>query len=63
MAYATDCNRETPSDQIGDRFALLGKEGLEKTNLLAKRKTDRWTACVQRQAQKANKERKKRLGL
>lgn len=49
-AYATNCYKapETMSDKTGDWFATFGKTGKEKTQILARRKYGRFTACVQK---------------
>ena len=49
-AYVKVCyrNKDTTMEKAGDWFATLGKKGIEKNNILAKRKYDRFTACVQR---------------
>ena len=69
-AYAADCTKDTPVDQAGDWFGTLGKKGLEKDQVLAARKADRMAACVKREAdkaakeaQKAGKDMKKKLGF
>jgi hypothetical protein len=69
-AYAADCGKDTPVDQVGDWFRTFGKKGVEKNQILAKRKAGRMLACAQKKAQKAAKEvqksgedMKKRLGL
>jgi hypothetical protein len=69
-AYAADCGKDTPADKVGDWFGTLGKKGMEKDQILAKRKADRLLACVKREAEKAAKEvqksgndMKKRLGF
>jgi hypothetical protein len=58
-AYAADCGKDTPIDQIGDWFGTLGKEGMEKDQILAKRKADRVLVCAKREAEKAAKEARK----
>jgi hypothetical protein len=69
-AYAADCGKDTSIDQFGDWLGTLGKKGVEKDQILARRKTDRMLACAKKEAQKAVKEvqksgedMKKRLGL
>jgi hypothetical protein len=69
-AYAADCGKDTPIDQVGDWFATLGKKDMEKDQVLAKRKADRLLACAKREAEKAAKEvqksgneMKKKLGF
>jgi hypothetical protein len=69
-AYAMDCTKDTPIDQAGDWFATLGKQGMEKDQILAKRKADRLAICAKKQAQEAGKavkkagtDVKKKLGL
>ena len=69
-AYAMDCTKDTPIDQAGDWFATLGKQGLEKDQVLAKRKAERLAICAKKEAQKAAQEAqqagndmKKKLGL
>lgn len=69
-AYAADCTRDTSVDRAGDWVATLGKKGLEKEQVLAKRKADRVIACSQREAeriskemQKAGNDMKKKLGF
>ena len=68
--YATDCGRVTPIDQAGDWLATLGKQGMEKNQVLAKRKADRLAACTKKQseesaeaAKKAGNDMKKKLGF
>ncbi len=58
-AYAADCTKDTPIDQMGDWFATLGKKDLEKDSVLAQRKADRVAACTKREAEKAAKEAEK----
>lgn len=58
-AYAMDCTKDTPIDQAGDWFATLGKKGMEKDQILAKRKADRLAICAKKQAQEAAKEAQK----
>ncbi len=63
-AYAAvDCTKENWVDQAGDWFATRGKNGLEKDQVLAARKADRITKCTQREAEKAGKDMKKKLGF
>ena len=69
-AYAADCTKDTPIDQAGDWFATLGKQGLEKDQVLAARKADRLGACAKKEAekaaaaaQKAGSDMKKKLGF
>ncbi|MFH1800101.1 MAG: hypothetical protein ABH891_04545 [Candidatus Omnitrophota bacterium] len=69
-AYAADCGKDTLVDQAGDWFGTLGKKGMEKDQILAKRKADRLLVCAKREAEKAAKEvqksskdMKKRLGF
>jgi hypothetical protein len=69
-AYAAECGKDTPIDQVGDWFGTFGKKGMEKDQILAKRKADRLLACAKREAEKAAKEvqksgadMKKRLGF
>jgi hypothetical protein len=69
-AYASNCGKDTPIDQIGDWFGTLGKEGMEKDQVLVKRNADRMLACANREAEKAAKEveksgneMKKKLGF
>jgi hypothetical protein len=49
-AYVKVCyrNKDTAMEKAGDWFATLGKKGMEKNNILAKRRHDRFTACVQK---------------
>lgn len=61
-AYAADCGKDTPIDQVGDWFATLGKKDMEKDQILAKRKADRLLACAKREADKAAKEAQKTAG-
>jgi len=64
MIYAAvDCTKDNWGDQAGDWFATLGKNGLEKDQVLAARKADRVTKCTTREAEKAAKEMKKKLGF
>ncbi len=58
-AYAMDCTKDTPVDQAGDWFATLGKKGMEKDQILAKRKADRLAICAKKQADEAAKAAKK----
>ena len=58
-AYAMDCTKDNPVDQAGDWFATLGKQGVEKDQILAKRKADRVAICAKKEAQKAGQEAKK----
>lgn len=58
-AFAADCTKDTPIDQMGDWFATLGKQGMEKDQILVKRKADRLALCAKKQAQEAAKEAKK----
>jgi hypothetical protein len=58
-AYAADCGKDTPVDQVGDWLGTLGKKGMEKDQILAKRKADRLLACAKREAEKASKEMQK----
>jgi hypothetical protein len=48
-AYAANCYavRDTSIDKAKDWFATLGKKGMEKNRVLAKRKRDRFMACAQ----------------
>jgi hypothetical protein len=69
-AYAMDCTKDTPIDQIGDWFATMGKQGMEKDQILVKRKADRFSACAKKQAEEASKDvqkagddMKKKLGF
>lgn len=70
-AYAAvDCTKDNWMDQAGDWFMTRGKNGLEKDQVLAKRKAERITACTKREAEKAMKEAgkaggdmKKKLGF
>lgn len=58
-AYAADCTKDNPIDQAGDWLATLGKQGMEKNQVLVKRKADRVTTCVKREADKSAKEARK----
>ena len=69
-AYAADCSKDTPIDQVGDWFGTLGKKDMEKDQILAKRKADRFAICAKKQAQEAAKtaeksgnDMKKKLGF
>ena len=69
-AYAMSCDKDTVIDQAGDWFATLGKEGAVKDQILVKRKTERFSKCAQKEAEKASKEvqksandMKKKLGF
>jgi len=69
-AYAVDCTKNTPIDEMGDWFATLGKKDMEKDQVLVKRKADRVAACAKREAekvaqkaQKAGNDMKKKLGF
>ena len=69
-AYAVDCTKDNPIDQAGDWFATLGKQGMEKDQILAKRKADRLASCTKKQAEdaaaaakKAGNDMKKKLGF
>ena len=68
--YAADCTKDTPIDQAGDWFATLGKQGMEKDQILAKRKADRLAVCTKKAAeeaakavQKAGNDLKKKFGM
>ncbi|HPW77203.1 MAG: hypothetical protein BWY44_00365 [Candidatus Omnitrophica bacterium ADurb.Bin292] len=52
---AVDCTKDSPIDQVGDWFATLGKDGMEKNAVLAERKANRVAACAKREAEKAAK--------
>ena len=58
-AYAIDCTNDTQLDQVGDWVATLGKQGLEKDQILSKRKAERIAACTKKEAEKAVKEAQK----
>ncbi len=69
-AYAADCSKDNPIDQAGDWFATLGKQGMEKDQILVKRKADRVAVCTKKQAEeaaevakKAGNDMKKKLGF
>ena len=68
--YAADCGKETMIDQAGDWFGTFGKKGMEKNQILTKRKADRVAACTKQEAekaaqaaQKAGNDMKKKLGF
>ena len=45
-AYArTNCYQDTSINKMGDWFATLGKKGMEKKRILARRKYERVAAC------------------
>ncbi len=52
-AYASDCTKDAPLSRVGDWFATLGKQGMEKDRILAKRKADRVVICAKKQAEEA----------
>jgi hypothetical protein len=54
--------KDTPIDQAGDWFATLGKQGLERDQILAQRKADRMAKFAEREAKKAAKEMEKAGG-
>lgn len=58
-AYAMDCGKDTLIDQTWDWFATLGKKGMEKDQILVKRKADRFSACAKKQAEKAAQDAQK----
>ncbi|MEI7750871.1 MAG: hypothetical protein WCJ71_02170 [Candidatus Omnitrophota bacterium] len=69
-AFAADCTKDTPADQVGDWLGTFGKTGIEKDQIMAQRKADRLMACAQKQAkavataaQKAGNDMKKKLGF
>jgi hypothetical protein len=62
-AYATDCTKDTLADRAGDWVAALGKKGIEKDQILAKRKAGRVITCAQREAQKSGEAMKRKLGF
>jgi len=55
-AYAAGEYKDTVIDQVGDWFATLGKEGVEKDQILAKRKADRMKKWAEKKAAEAKKE-------
>jgi hypothetical protein len=57
--YAADCIRDTPGDQVGDWFGTFGKTGIEKDQILARRKAKRVGACVNGEVQKVMKQVRK----
>jgi len=59
MAFAADCTKDTPFDQAWDWATTLGKQGLEKDQILVKNKADRVAACTKKEAEKAAKEAQK----
>lgn len=63
VAYAADCTQDNVIDQVGDWFATLGKQGVEKDKILATRKADRVIACTKREAEKAGADLKNKLGF
>lgn len=69
-AYAADCGKDNMVDQVGDWFGTLGKKGMEKHQIMARRRASRLLACAKRKTQKAanevresSEDMKKRLGL
>ncbi len=62
-AYAEDCTQDTPLDRAGDWAATLGKKGIEKDQVLARRRAQRFMNCAQKEAQKAGNDVKKKLGF
>ena len=62
--------QENAIDKMGDWFAVLGKQGVEKDSILAQRKADRLAKHAQKQAdqmakeaQKSGEDMQKKLGL
>ena len=47
-AFATNCYKDTSMDKTGDWFATIGKKGIEKKQILTKRKYSRILACMQK---------------
>jgi hypothetical protein len=58
-AFATNCYKDTSMDKTGDWFATIGKKGMEKDQILNKRKAGRLASCAKKQAQAAAKEAQK----
>ena len=68
MGYAATPHKDTVIERTGDWFATLGKEGPEKARILAERKSERAVDRVEKiarkaaeQAEKYNRERKRRI--
>lgn len=70
-AYAGDANcKDTPLDGIWDWYTTLGKQGLEKDQVLAQNKADRLKRCLEKAAKQAGEaasqaaaDAKKKLGF
>ena len=58
MSYAADY-QDNPIDQVGDWFATMGKQGMEKDSILAQRKAERAAKFAEREAKKMAKEAEK----
>ena len=58
MSYAAQY-QDTPIEQMGDWFATLGKQGVEKDQILVKRKADRIARYAEKMAQQAAKDARK----
>jgi hypothetical protein len=58
-AAAAQAYSETAFDRVGDWFAVLGKEGVERDRVLLERKAERVARHAERQAQRAAEEAKK----
>ena len=53
-AYATDANcKENVLDNAWDWYTTLGKQGLEKDQVLAQNKVDRLKHCIEKAAKEA----------
>jgi len=59
VAFAADCTKDTPFDQAWDWATTLGKQGLEKDQILVKNKADRVAVCTKKEAEKAAAEAQK----
>lgn len=57
--FAADCSKDTPFDQVWDWATTLGKQGVEKDQILVKNKADRVAACTKKEAEKAAEAAKK----
>ncbi len=61
MSYAAEY-KDNPIDQAGDWVATLGKQGMEKDQILAQRKTERAAKFAEREAKKMAKDAEKAGG-
>ncbi|MFH1208467.1 MAG: hypothetical protein V1673_02770 [Candidatus Omnitrophota bacterium] len=63
-AYPTNCfkERETSINKTGDWFAALGKNGMEKKRILAKRRHDRVMDCARKKIESGPRGKQPRRG-